>query len=198
MSASLAAGRVASHALRSRDATHVALIRGLVALVWAVALVAVVGGGTTDTSADIPAGAALLIASYPLIDVLASLATARGLGSAGRGLQINAALSSLAVAAIVTTSLAAHVSAVLVAFGAWASVSGAIQFTRAVRNRHHQGHRLPLIVAGGLSTVVGISFIAASSKSTVHLMMFAEYMALGAVLFLLSALRTRRAASAAS
>ena len=111
---------------------------------------------------------------------------------------INAALSSLGVAAIGTTSLAAHVSAVLVAFGAWASVSGAIQCVRAVRHyRLSQAGQLPLIVSGGLSTVVGITFVAASSKSTVHLMMFAGYMALGAVLFVLSFLlaahRTRRA-----
>lgn len=197
MSASFAASRFASHALRPRDASRVAPVRALFALVWAAALLAVVGSDSTSTSAVISTGAGALIASYPVIDVLASSVTARGMGAAGRALWINAALSSLGVAAIVTTSLAAHVSAVLVAFGAWASVSGAIQCARAVRHYRSQGGQLPLIVSGGLSTLVGITFVAASSKSTVHLTMFAGYMALGAVLFVLSFLlaahRTRRA-----
>ena len=196
MSASFAASRFASHALRPRDASHVALVRALFALVWAAALVAVVGGGTTSTSSGVPTGAAALIASYPVIDVLASIVTARGMGASGRGLRINAALSSLAVAAIVATAFASDVSAVLVAFGAWAAVSGAIQFARAVRHHRSQGRRLPLIVSGGVSTIVGISFIAASGKDDVHFTMVAGYMAFGALLFLLSARRTRSAAPA--
>ena len=196
MSASFAASRFASHALRPRDASHVALVRALFALVWAAALVAVVGGGTTSTSSDVPTGAAALIASYPVIDVLASIVTARGMGASGRGLRINAALSSLAVVAIVATAFASDVGAVLVAFGAWAAVSGAIQFARAVRHHRSQGRRLPLIVSGGVSTIVGISFIAASGKDDVHFTMVAGYMAFGALLFLLSARRTRSAAPA--
>ena len=196
MSASFAASRFASHASRPRDASHVALVRALFALVWAAALVAVVGGGTTSTSSDVPTGAAALIASYPVIDVLASIVTARGMGASGRGLRINAALSSLAVVAIVATAFASDVRAVLVAFGAWAAVSGAIQFARAVRHHRSQGRRLPLIVSGGVSTIVGISFIAASGKDDVHFTMVAGYMAFGALLFLLSARRTRSAAPA--
>lgn len=195
MSASFAASRFASHASRPRDASHVAPVRALLALVWAAALVAVVGGATS-TSSDVPIGAAVLIASYPVIDVLASIVTARGMGAAGRGLRINAALSSVAVAAIVATASASDVSAVLVAFGAWAAVSGAIQLARAVRHHHSQGRRLPLIVSGGVSTIAGISFIAASGKDNVHFTMVAGYMALGAVFFLLSAVRTRSAAPA--
>lgn len=196
MSASFAASRFASHALRPRDASHVALVRALFALVWAAALVAVVGGGTTSTSSDVPTGAAALIASYPIIDVLASIVAARGVGASGRGLRINAALSSLAVAALVATAVASDTGAVLVAFGAWAAVSGAIQFAWAVCHHRSQGRRLPLIVSGGVSTIVGISFIAASGKDDVHFTMVAGYMAFGALLFLLSARRTRSAAPA--
>ena len=196
MSTSFAANRFASHALRPRDASHVAPVRAVFALVWAAALVAVVGGDTTSTSADVPTGAAVLIASYPIIDVLASIVTARGMGAAGRGLRINAALSSLAVAAIIATASASDSGAVLVAFGAWAAVSGAIQFARAVRHHRSQGRRLPLIVSGGVSAIAGISFIAASGKDDVHFTMVAGYMAFGAVLFLLSAVRTRSAAPA--
>ena len=196
MSASFAASRFASHALRPRDASHVAPVRALLALAWAAVLVAVVGGDTTSTSSDVSTGAAALIASYPVIDVLASIVTARGMGASGRGLRINAALSSLATVAIVVSASASDVGAVLVAFGAWAAVSGAIQFARAVRPHHSQGRRLPLIVSGGLSTIIGIAFIAASGKDHVHLTMVAGYMAFGGLLFLLSALRIRRVAPA--
>ena len=105
-------------------------------------------------------------------------------------------LSSLAVAALVATAVASDTGAALVAFGAWAAVSGAIQLARAARHDRSQGRRLPLIVSGGVSTIVGISFISASGKSDVHLTMVAGYMAFGALLFLLSAVRTRSAAPA--
>ena len=196
MPASLAANRFMPHVSPFRDAPRIALVRALLALVWAAALVVVVGGEATSTSSDVPTGAAALIASYPVIDVLASIVSARGMGAAGRGLRINAALSSLAVAALVATAVASDTGAALVAFGAWAAVSGAIQLARAARHDRSQGRRLPLIVSGGVSTIVGISFISASGKSDVHLTMVAGYMAFGALLFLLSAVRTRSAAPA--
>ena len=196
MPASFAANRFMPHVSPFRDAPRIALVRALLALVWAAALVVVVGGDATSTSSDVPTGAAALIASYPVIDVLASIVSARGMGAAGRGLRINAVLSSLAVAALVATAVASDTGAALVAFGAWAAVSGAIQLARAVRHDRSQGRRLPLIVSGGVSTIVGISFISASGKSDVHLTMVAGYMAFGALLFLLSAVRTRSAAPA--
>ena len=194
MSASFAASRFSPRGSRPRDVSRVALVRALFALVWAAALVAVVGNDVTSTSSDVPAAAAGLLASYPVIDVLASIVAARGMGASGRGLRINAALSSLAIVAIVVTASASDVGAVLVAFGAWAAVSGAIQLALAIRRHRAQGRQLPLIVSGGLSTIVGIAFIAASGKDHVHLTMVAGYMALGALLFLLSAVRTPTAA----
>jgi uncharacterized membrane protein HdeD (DUF308 family) len=194
MSASFAASRFSPRGSRPRDVSRVALVRALFALVWAAALVAVVGNDVTSTSSDVPAAAAALLASYPVIDVLASIVAARGMGASGRGLRINAALSSLAIVAIVVTASASDVGAVLVAFGAWAAVSGAIQLALALRRHRAQGHQFPLIVSGGLSTIVGIAFIAASGKDHVHLTMVAGYMALGALLFLLSAVRTPTAA----
>ena len=91
----------------------------------------VVGGDRRARSSVVPTGAAVLIASYPVH----RRARLDRHGTAGwvrqaRGLRINAALSSLAVAAIVATAFASDVSAVLVAFGAWAAVSGGIQFAR--------------------------------------------------------------------
>ena len=194
MPTSFAANRFAPLGSSSRGAPPITLVRALLALAWAAALVAVVGGDTTSTSSDVSTGAAALIASYPVIDVLASIVTARGMGASGRGLRINAALSSLAIVAIVVTASASDVGAVLVAFGAWAAVSGAIQLALAIRRHRAQGRQLPLIVSGGLSTIAGIAFIAVSGKDHAHLAMVAGYMALGALLFLLSAVLTPTAA----
>ena len=194
MSTSFAANRFAPLGSSSRGAPPIMLVRALLALVWAAALVAVVGGDVTSTSSDVPTGAAALLASYPVIDVLASIVGARGTGSSGRALRINAALSSSAIVAIVVTASASDVGAVLVAFGAWAAVSGAIQLALAIRRHRAQGRQLPLIVSGGLSTIAGIAFIAGSGMDHAHLAMVAGYMALGALLFLLSAVLTPTAA----
>ena len=179
---------------RSRGAPRIALVRALLALVWAAALVAVVGGDVTSTSSDVPTAAAALLASYPVIDVLASIVGARGTGSSGRALRINAAISTLAVAAIAITASGSDAGAALAAFGAWAAVSGAIQLALAIRRHRAQGRQLPLIVSGGLSTIAGIAFIAGSGMDHAHLAMVAGYMALGALLFLLSAVLTPTAA----
>jgi hypothetical protein len=66
----------------------------------------------------------------------------------------------------------------------------AIQLTLAIRLHRAQGRQLPLIVSGGLSTIAGIAFIAGSGMDHAHLAMVAGYMALGALLFLLSAVLT--------
>jgi uncharacterized membrane protein HdeD (DUF308 family) len=191
MSASFAASRVSPRGSRPRDVSRVALVRALFALVWAAALVVAVGDDVTSTSSDVPTAAAALLASYPVIDVLASIVGARGAtGSSGRALCINAAISTLAVAAIAATAFGVDAGAALAAFGAWAAVSGAIQLALAIRRHRAQGRQLPLIVSGGLSTIAGIAFIAGSGMDHAHLTMVAGYMALGALLFLLSAVLT--------
>jgi uncharacterized membrane protein HdeD (DUF308 family) len=194
MSASFAANRFAPLGSNSRGAPRITLVRALLALVWAAALVVVVGDDVTSTSSDVPTAAAALLASYPVIDVLASIVGARGTGSSGRPLRINAAISTLAVAAIAATAFGVDTGAALAAFGAWAAVSGAIQLALALRRHRGQGRQLPLIVSGGLSTIAGIAFIAGSGMNHAHLAMVAGYMALGALLFLLSAVRTPTAA----
>ena len=188
---------VVPDASRSHDSPRrIAIVRAVLALVWAAALAIVVGHKVPSTSSDVPIAAAALLASYPAIDVVASIAAALGTDASGRVLRINAAISALAVAAIGATAFGADAGATLAAFGAWAAVSGAIQFGVAVHRRRTSGRQLPLIISGGVSTIVGISFIAASGKGDVHFAMVAGYMAFGALLFLLSALRIRRVARA--
>lgn len=175
----------ASFRLRPR---HLTVARSVAALIWAAALVLVVGDKVPTTDTDLPTGAALLLASYPLIDVIASLLNPN---LAERNLmRVNAAVSSLAVIGIGIAAFGSDAGAALVAFGAWAVVSGLILLGIAIRRRRAHGRQLPLIVSGGLSTLAGISFIAASGSDKAHVGNLAGYMAFGAVLFLLWAFRS--------
>src|SRR5919106_4020426 len=194
MSASLAANRAARNALPSWNLPQrVANVRAVLALVWAAALVIAVGDHVPSTDSDVPIAAAALLASYPAIDVIASIAATLGTGASGRELRINAAISALAVAAIAATAFGADAGSTLVAFGSWAAVSGAIQFGVAVHRRRASGRQLPMIVSGGLSTIAGVSFIASSGMHDANLAIVGGYMALGAVLYLLWAHRSRTA-----
>ena len=198
MSASLAANRAAAEAPPSRDVPRrIAIARAVLALVWAAALVIAIGDHVPSTSSDVPIAAAALLASYPAIDVVASIAATLGTDASRRLLRINAALSALAVAAIGATAFGADAGATLAAFGAWAAVSGAIQLGVAVHRRRAGGRQLPMIVSGGLSTIAGISFLAASGMDDADLANVGGYMALGALLYLLWAHRSRTAPRAA-
>jgi uncharacterized membrane protein HdeD (DUF308 family) len=193
----LAATRAESDAPPSRDVTRrIAIVRALLALVWAAALVIAVGDQVPSTSSDVPTAAAALLASYPAIDVVASIAGARGTADSVRVLYVNAAIGVLAIAALGVTAFGADAGATLAAFGAWAAVSGAIQLGVAV-HRRAEGRQLPMIVSGGISTIAGAFFVAASGMDDAHLAGVGGYMALGALLFLLFAYRRRTAQHAA-
>ena len=192
MSAFLAAVRGASDAPPSRDVLQrIAIVRAALALVWAAALVIAVGDRVPSTNSEVPIAAAAVLASYPAIDVLASIAAALGTSASGRVLRINAAISALAVVAIGVTAFGADAGATLAAFGAWAAVSGAIQLGVAIHRRRTGSRELPMIVSGGLSTLAGLGFLAASGNDEAHLAGVAGYMALGALLYLLWAHRAR-------
>ena len=193
MSHAVAAGRTLNDTVpqQPRHAPpRVALVRAVLALVWAAALVLAIGDDVPRTDSDVPVAAAALLASYPVIDVVASLVGAAAAGSAGRVLRINAAISAVAVAAIAATAFGSDAGATLAAFGGWAAVSGAIQLGVAV-HRRAQGRELPLIVSGGLSTIAGLSFVFAAGMDEAQLANLAGYMGLGALLFLVFAFRTR-------
>jgi hypothetical protein len=198
MSAFPAADPVAPDASRSRDAPRrIAFVRAVLALVWAVALVIAVGDEVPSTSSDVPIAAAALLASYPAIDVVASIAGVLGTDASARVLRVNAAVSSLAVAAIGAAAFGSDAGATLAAFGSWAAVSGAIQLGVAVHRRRTEGRQLPMIVSGGLSTIAGLGFVASSGMNDAQLARIAGYMALGALLYLLWAHRSRTARQAA-
>jgi hypothetical protein len=169
----------------------IATIRAVLALAWAAAVTIAVGNDVPTTASDLAAGVAVLLASYPLIDVVASIAVARYDATSRIVLRVNAAISTAAVVAIAVTGLGSDAGATLASFGAWAAISGAIQLGVAIHRRRARGAQLPMIVSGGLSTVAGLGFIAQSGGNDAHLTYIGGYMALGALLYLLSALRGR-------
>jgi hypothetical protein len=163
----------------------------VLALAWAAAVIIAVGGDVPTTASDLAAGVAVLLASYPLIDVIASIAVARYDATSRIVSRVNAAISTAAVVAIAVTGLGSDAGATLASFGAWAAISGAIQLGVAIHRRRPRGGQLPMIVSGGLSTVAGLGFIAQSGGTDAHLTYIGGYMALGALLYLLSTLRGR-------
>jgi hypothetical protein len=167
---------------------RILIARAVLALIWAAAVVVAIGDRVPTTDVEIPVAAAALLAAYPLIDVVASLAGAHRRPHATL-LRANAAISALAAVGIGATAFGADAAATLTAFGAWAVVSGAIQFVSALRGTR----QVPMLISGGLSTLAGISFLSAAGMHDAHLAILGGYMALGAVLYLVSTRRHRAA-----
>ena len=187
MSAALHSSPAAPSTARRASLRQINVARAGFALVWAAAVLIAVGDKVPTTDTELPASAALLLASYPLIDVIASLVAAT-FGDT-RALRINAAVSAFAIVGISVAAFSLDAGSTLAAFGAWAAVSGAIQLGMALHRRRARGGQLPMIVSGALSTLAGLSFVAASGNADAQLATLAGYMAFGAVLFLLGARR---------
>ena len=182
----------ASPSTPGRVTRRIAIVRAAAALVWAGVLVAAVGDDVPTTATELPTLVAVLLTAYPLIDVIASLV--EGSTAAPRNaavLRANAALSALAVVALGIATLGGDAGSTLVAFGAWAFVSGAVQLGVALRRRGSGERQLPMVVSGALSAIAGVTFAASAGQDAAHLANLAGYAAVGAVLYLVWAVRTR-------
>ena len=159
------------------------LTRGLVAIAWAVAFAAVAGSLT----GDVTLAAGILLVLYPVIDVVASLFDARtAQGPARRLLLADTAASTVAAVAlgIAATGTVANVFAV---FGVWAAVAGAAQLVTALRRRALYGKQIPMLLAGGVSVLLGVVFIVGSAAGSPGLGMLAVYAATGGIDFVIQA-----------
>jgi uncharacterized membrane protein HdeD (DUF308 family) len=168
------------------------LIRGLVAIAWAVAFAV--------TSDSLTTGVGVLLVLYPLIDAVASVSDARGQqGSARQLLELNAVVSALAAVALAIAATGDK-GDVLAVFGVWAALTGAAQLVVAIRRREIFGMQWPLLLAGAGSTIFGIAFLVMSASDDPELRMIAFYAAGGGVEFVIQAWllarRTHRVAEA--
>jgi uncharacterized membrane protein HdeD (DUF308 family) len=155
------------------------LIRGLVAIAWAVVFALTADSLTT--------GVGVLLVLYPVIDAVASEIDARGQeGSARRLLELNAAVSAVAAVALGIAATGDE-GDVLLVFGLWALLTGGAQLVVAIRRRTILGMQWPLLLAGAGSTLFGIAFLVMSGSDDPELRMVAFYAAGGGVEFVIQA-----------
>jgi hypothetical protein len=177
-------------ALRAPKPHDVATIRAGAAVLWAIAYFVSLHGQRVLSSSDIPVLVGLLLAAYPAIDLIASISEWR-LGRDRAELRAGMVIDGLAIIGLLVATLSLHSQSVLIAFGAWALASGLLQLTRAWRADRPRRVQLPLIISGGISAIVGISFVAMASQHVAHLSTLGGYALLGAVFFLVSTLINR-------
>jgi uncharacterized membrane protein HdeD (DUF308 family) len=155
------------------------LIRGLVAIAWAVVF--------AMTSDSLTTGVGVLIVLYALIDAVASVIDARGQQRSARQLlELNAAVSVVAAVAL-GIAATGDKGDVLVVFGVWALLTGAAQLVVAIRRRMILGRQWPLLLAGAGSTFFGIAFLVMAGSNDPKLEMIALYAAGGGVEFVIQA-----------
>jgi uncharacterized membrane protein HdeD (DUF308 family) len=155
------------------------LIRGLVAIAWAVVFAL--------TSDSLTTGVGVLLVLYALIDAVASVIDARGQQRSARQLlELNAAVSLVAAVAL-GIAATGDKGDVLVVFGVWALLTGGAQLVVAIRRRAILGRQWPLLLAGAGSTFFGIAFLVMAGSDDPKLEMIALYAAGGGVEFVIQA-----------
>jgi hypothetical protein len=161
------------------------LIRVVFSLLW-VALVLTTSASLVSTDRPTAIAAVLLIV-YPLWDVIATVLERRlaGTGSTNRVSTVNIALGLAATAGMII-AVFATVGTVLLVFGVWALLSGAIQLVVAIRRRRSVGAQWPMVISGGQSVLAGATIAATSASATSSLSTVAGYSAFGAFWFLVS------------
>ena len=178
---------VAGPAAGARALLRLYLVRGLLALAWSAGFARLADPLTTVAGA--------LLVAYPVIDLVASLIdSVHRRGAPGRGLlQFNAASSALAAITLAAAS-AVGPAAVLHVFGLWAVVSGAAQVVVALRRRGPRtAGQWPMLLAGGLSVLAGVSYVLAAMGDDPRLGVLAVYAAGGGTFFVIQAgLEARR------
>jgi uncharacterized membrane protein HdeD (DUF308 family) len=157
------------------------LTRGLLAVLWAVAF--------RKAHQQLDATAIALLVAYPLIDAISSLIDYRATAMPAdrRVTGLNGLLSTAAAIALGLAALSG-VTAVLVVFGAWAAASGAAQLLLGLERRNTGlGSQWPMLIAGGLSFLVGFVYVVQATGAKPTLDMLPVYATGGGVFFIVQA-----------
>lgn len=173
MTALTARPSVTTHYLR-----RLYFVRFVFAAAWAATFAGV--------GSSIDAGSVTLLILYPAFDVAAAVIDLRQ--SRNRALWANIVISTLAAVGLAGAA-AGDIPAVLRVWGIWAIASGLVQLFVALRRRA-LGGQWPLMLSGGISALAGVSFLAQAGGST-SMTVTSGYAALGALFFLVSAVRLR-------
>ena len=156
-------------------------IRGLLAIIWSAAFATVCDSLTAAT--------ATLAVLYPVIDVIASVVDSRAPHSRSERttLWFGAATSTLAALALAIAGTG-DVADVLHVFGVWATVSGVTQIVVALRRRDPTtGGQWPMLIAGGLSALVGVFYNLQALGADPQLNNLVTYAAAGGAFFIIQA-----------
>lgn len=175
--------QVANNSTGNLTQMHLFLSRGLVAIAWAAVFAAVSGSLTSAVSI----GAGVLLAIYPLIDMVAAVIDARSQHGSARSLLLADAAVSAVAAVALGVAATGSVADVLAVFGVWAVLTGAAQLVVALRRRTLLGNQWPMLLAGGGSVMGGVAYVAVAAGGHPKLGVLAIYAATGGVEFAIQA-----------
>jgi uncharacterized membrane protein HdeD (DUF308 family) len=160
-------------------------VRFVFAIVW-VGIMFATAAKATDPNALLT----VLLIIYPAFDAGAVLWQLRADPDAQRSKAtewVNVIVSFL-VAIALGISSSMSIPAALAVWGAWAIVSGIPQLITAIRNRR-SGSQVAQMLSGGISVFAGASFLVQGLQGNGAMSGAAGYAALGAIFFLVSAIR---------
>ncbi|HUA26090.1 MAG TPA: hypothetical protein VMA54_18315 [Steroidobacteraceae bacterium] len=137
-----------------------------------------------------PGVAAIMLILYPIWDALANLIDGQRTGGlAHNKSQLFNFIVSVLTAIAVVVGLRSGMGAVVVVFGVWAGLAGALQLATAVRRWKSFGAQWSMILSGAQSALAGVFFVKMASGSHVSaIATVAPYAAFGAFYFLVSGL----------
>lgn len=161
------------------------LIRFVFAFVWVGTMFA-----TTAKATEPNALLTVLLVIYPLFDAGAVLWQLRADPDRQRSKVaewVNVLVSAaIAIALGISSSVA--IPAALTVWGVWAIVAGVPQLIVAIRNRRSGGQVVQML-SGGISVLAGAAFVLQGVQGNGAMSGAAGYAALGAIFFLVSAIR---------
>ncbi|WP_210604190.1 DUF308 domain-containing protein [Brevibacterium oceani] len=160
-------------------------IRFIFAAIWVASMVV-----TAAKVPDVSPLLTVLLVIYPAFDAAAVLWQLRADPDRHRSKVVewvNVVLS-VAVAVALGFASSASISAVLAIWGVWAIVVGVPQLIAAIRNRY-SGGQVAQMFSGSISVFAGAGFLLQGLQGSDMIVGVAGYAGLGAVFFLVSAVR---------
>ncbi|MEV0110867.1 hypothetical protein AB0H42_31700 [Nocardia sp. NPDC050799] len=169
----------------SRSLRTLYFVRFVFAIIW-VGIMFSAAAKATEPNALLT----VLLIVYPLFDAGAVLWQLRADPDKQRSKTaewINVVVS-VAVAVAVGVSSSIAIPAALAVWGVWAIISGIPQLIAAIRNRK-SGGQVAQMLSGGISVFAGSGFLIQGLQGNGAISGAAGYAALGAIFFLVSAIR---------
>ena len=143
--------------------------------------------------------ASVLLIIYPIWDVIGTILDIRANrnnNTSKTPQYVNIVISTL-TALVFAYTLRQGIVLTLIAFGAWAILTGLIQFILGLRRKRTMEGQWPMIVSGAQSMIGGAVNIILAHNTAKGIPGLATYVAFGAFYFLLAAIRLNKTIKAA-